>query len=70
MQAAIAGLRPPLFFKTKDAFMAQARDWPLPRSLTALDLVKNCLAAVRQTDAPVNALTRQCLFDIARSGRA
>ena len=46
------------------------RDWPLPRSLAALDLVKDCLAAVRQTDAPVNALTRQCLFDIARSGRA
>ena len=68
MQAAIAGLRPPLFFKTKDAFTAHAREWPLPRSLTALDLVKNCLAAVRQTDAPVNALTRQCLFDIARSG--
>ncbi|MAH87974.1 MAG: DNA polymerase III subunit delta [Kiloniella sp.] len=69
MQAAIAGLRPPLFFKTKDVFTAQARDWPLVRSLAALDLVRDCLAAVRQTDAPTIALTRQCLFDVARSGR-
>jgi DNA polymerase-3 subunit delta len=62
--AAIGSLRPPLFFKIKDTFAAQARDWPLDRSLKALDSVRETLVRIRQTGAPVVALTRQCLFDV------
>ena len=64
--AAIGALRPPLFFKIKDTFAAQARHWPLDRSLKALDCVRDTLVRIRQTGAPVVALTRQCLFDVAR----
>ena len=67
VQSAVQGLRPPLFWKVKDTFMAQARDWPLNRSMKALDRVKSCLASIRQTDAPVTALTRQCLFEVSLS---
>lgn len=62
--AAIGALRPPLFFKIKDTFAAQARHWPLDRSLKALDCVRDTLVRIRQTGAPVVALTRQCLFDV------
>jgi len=67
---AVKSLRPPLFFKIADTFSAQARDWPLDRSIKALDLVRECLTAIRTTGAPVVALTRQCLFDVvALKGR-
>ena len=65
LSAAVGALRPPLFFKIKDAFIAQVRDWPLDRSLRALDRVRDTLVSIRQTGAPTVALTRQCLFDVA-----
>ena len=66
LKAAVDGLRPPVFWKVRDAFTAQVRDWPLDRSLKALDRVKDTLTSIRQTGAPTHALARQCLFDIAR----
>ena len=66
-KSAVDGLRPPVFWKVKDSFIAQSRDWPLDRSLRALELVKDGLVSIRQTGAPTEALARQCLFDVALS---
>jgi len=69
LSAAVGALRPPLFFKIKDTFTAQARNWPLDRSLKALDRVRETLVSIRQTGAPAVALTRQCLFDVTLNSK-
>jgi DNA polymerase-3 subunit delta len=68
--AAMKGLRPPVFFRSADAFAAQARLWPpaaLGRAIAALNRAElDC----KSTGAPDRALTNAVLLGLARFAQA
>ena len=52
LQDALAKLRPPLFFRDKDIFVSQVRQWPANRLSAALKLAVRAEAACKRTGAP------------------
>lgn len=70
LDAAVSGVRPPIFFKRKAAFEAQARKWQRPRLSLAIDRLIAAEIELKTTGvADTLALWRAC-FDVARAGRA
>lgn len=70
LDAAIGGVRPPIFFKRKAAFEAQARRWSRPRLSLAIDRLIAVEIELKSTGvSDTLALWRAC-FDVARAGRA
>ena len=70
LESAIGGVRPPIFFKRKSAFEAQARKWSRPRLSLAIDRLIAVEIELKSTGVSDSlALWRAC-FDVARAGRA
>lgn len=69
LDAALSALRPPVFFKWKDAFQRQARTWPLERIATALDLATECELQCKSTGMPAEVLCNRTLMRIAQGAR-
>lgn len=70
LEPALAGLRPPIFFKRKPAFEAQARRWTRQRLSLAIDRMIQAEIELKRTGSQETlALWRAC-FDVARAGAA
>lgn len=70
LEPALAGLRPPIFFKRKAAFEAQARRWSRQRLSLAIDRMIQAEIDLKRTGAQETlALWRAC-FDVARAAAA
>ncbi|HYE00317.1 MAG TPA: DNA polymerase III subunit delta [Alphaproteobacteria bacterium] len=70
LEQAVATLRPPLFFKVKDAFLRQLRLWNLAGAATALARLNAAEAACKRTGAPAEILAGQALMELALRARA
>ncbi len=66
---AVGKLRPPPFYKLRDALAAQAPRWTVPRLCTAMSLVTDAEAACKTTGAPDEALCGRALMQVASAAR-
>lgn len=62
---AARGLRPPIFFKQKDAIAAQCRLWPEARLLSALQRIGETAKAARRNAALELVLAERLLIELA-----
>lgn len=69
LDAAIKGLKPPLFFKVADRFRAQARAWPVAQVEDALALLSEAEVRCKSTGMPAELLCSRALMQIANAGR-
>lgn len=70
LEPALASVRPPIFFKRKAAFEAQARRWTRPRLSLAVDRMIQAEIDLKQTGSHNElALWRAC-FDVTRAAAA
>lgn len=67
--AAMAGLRPPVFFKAKAAFRRQLQVWPEQRLSQALTLVLDAELDCKTTGLPANTICARALLALAQSAR-
>jgi DNA polymerase-3 subunit delta len=65
-QQAMAGLRPPVFFKFTKAFLAQAHGWPVSRLGDALEAVTGAEMDCKTTGMPVEAVCGRALMRVAQ----
>ncbi len=70
LDAAVKGLRPPIFFKLADRFRAQARSWTPDRLATALDLLTEAELGAKSTGQPDRLICQRVLMQIATAARA
>lgn len=68
--AALSGLRPPIFFKARDAFRAQLRRWPPALAGAALARLIDAEVACKIGGAPDQAICGSVLLEIARRNMA
>lgn len=68
-EAAMAKLKPPIFFKRQATVRGQLRRWSGPTLERALDILLTAEMAVKSTGAPDQALCRQALMRIAAAVR-
>jgi len=69
LDTAISALRPPVFFKRKDAFHRQAWIWPRERINTVLALATECETQCKSTGMPAEVLCQRALMRIAQAAR-
>jgi DNA polymerase-3 subunit delta len=69
LEAAVKGLRPPVFFKLADRFRAQARSWAPDRLATALDLLTDAELGAKSTGQPDRLICQRVLMQIATAAR-
>ncbi len=69
LDAAVKGLRPPVFFKQADRFRAQARVWSVDRLATALDLLTEAELGAKTTGQPDRLICQRVLMQIASAAR-
>jgi DNA polymerase-3 subunit delta len=69
MDDALKSLRPPVFFKDRDAFVGQVRSWPKPRLTAALDYVVRAEAACKKTGAPDFSIAAKTCMDICQQAK-
>jgi DNA polymerase-3 subunit delta len=67
---ALERLRPPVFFKLRDRFLAQLRRWPPRRAAAALDALLEAERNAKRTGPPPEAICRDALLRIVRAGAA
>ncbi len=67
-EAAMAALRPPVFFKDRPSFRAQTASWPPARAAEALDLLTRAEIDCKRTAMPAELLCRRALLSV--TGRA
>ena len=65
-EAALQGLRPPIFFALRDRFVRQLRQWPPRRAAAALELLTEAERNAKRTGPPPDAVCRDALLSIAR----
>ncbi len=65
-EAAIAAIRPPLFFKLKDSFRRQLRLWPARRAAAAVAALVEAERQAKSAGMPGETLCRAALLRIAR----
>jgi len=70
LEPALAKMRPPIFFKRKAAFEAQARRWPRQRLSLAIDRLIQAEIEVKRTGSSDVRTLWRALFDIARVAAA
>ena len=68
-EQALAALRPPVFFKQKDAFLLQLKRWPLNRLGTAIERLTEAEIGCKTTGLPDAALCARTLMELARAAR-
>jgi DNA polymerase-3 subunit delta len=65
--SAMMRLRPPVFWKNKDAFRAQLRRWPADRLSDALEKLLDAEIACKTSGPVAETLAGRCLFELARA---
>jgi len=63
---ALSALRPPLFFKMRDRFRDELRQWPPRRAAAVLELLLEAERLSRRTGVPHDIVCRDALLRIAR----
>ncbi len=70
----IASLKPPLFFKVRDRFVAQGRRWPVERLGQALESLLQAEMECKSTGSPASEIMGRVIIQLSRaagrSGRA
>ena len=66
----IGALRPPIFFKHRHAFRAQATRWSLPRIAQALDILTTAEMECKSTGMPADETCARALIRIGAAARA
>ncbi|MDX1485953.1 MAG: DNA polymerase III subunit delta [Alphaproteobacteria bacterium] len=69
LEAAVKGLRPPVFFKQADRFRRQARSWTPARLASALDLLTEAELRAKTTGQPDRLICQRVLMQIAVAAR-
>ena len=69
-EAAMAALRPAVFFKHKPRFRAALRRWDATRAANALSRLVETEILCKTTGMPAETVCRQALFDLARETSA
>lgn len=69
-RAAIKALRPPVFFKLEQRFLAQLRLWPLQRLAEALERLIEAEARIKTNAQPKDAIAERALLEIAGRAKA
>ncbi len=69
MDQAAAMLRPPVFFKFKGRFFAQARKWTEPLLARALEIIAEAEVTAKSTDMPAEAVIERAFMQLAQVGR-
>jgi DNA polymerase-3 subunit delta len=69
-KAALRRLRPPIFWKVEEAFLAQARAWPPSWLGRALARLLEAEAQCKRTGLPDEAICAACLLDLAAKSPA
>lgn len=67
---AVAGLRPPVFFKVADRFKAQMRRWTVPLIGQALDLLIEAEIDCKSTGLPAEEMCARAVMQVARAAGA
>lgn len=70
IDAAISALRPPVFWKEKDALAAQARRWSPERLRTALNRLLSAERDIKSSGSAGDVIAHQCLMALAAAGRS
>jgi DNA polymerase III subunit delta len=66
---AVKALRPPVFFKHVDRFVAQVGLWPPARAAAALVLLTEAELNAKRTGLPAETMCRDALLSLARQAR-
>ncbi len=66
---ALKSLRPPVFFKERDAFVAQVRGWQTGRVMAALNYTIEAEASCKKTGAPDFSIAAKACLDICQQAR-
>jgi DNA polymerase-3 subunit delta len=66
LDQAVMSLRPPVFFKLKSRFQAQAGRWNEALLARGLDLLTEAEVAAKSTDMPVEAVAERALMQMAQ----
>lgn len=69
IEAAVEGLRPPIFFKAKPAFKAAARQWSVPHLSQALGLLLKAEIDCKTTGMPSELICSRVLMQVAAAAR-
>jgi DNA polymerase III subunit delta len=69
-EEAVERLRPPVFFKLRERFLAQLRRWPQRRAAAALETLFEAERNAKRTGLPPETICRDALLRIARAGQA
>lgn len=64
---AVAGLRPPLFFKVADRFKGQMRRWTVPLIGQALDLLMEAEIDCKSTGLPAEEMCARAVMQVCRA---
>lgn len=70
LESALMSLRPPVFFKYKTQFSAQANRWTEALLARALSLLNEAEMAAKSTDMPTDAVIERALIQIANVARS
>lgn len=70
LEPALASVRPPIFFKRKAAFEAQARRWTRQRLSLAIDRMIQAEIELKQTGTHVDLTLWRACFDVTRAAAA
>lgn len=65
---AVDGMRPPVFWKRKDAMVRAVAGWTVARLSSAMAEVRRAELACKQTGAPDGVIARRLVLGVARSG--
>ena len=68
IRTAMTRLRPPVFFRRRDAFARQVRRWPQGRILAALARLNRAEIDCKTTGLPDRAIAERALVELARAG--
>ena len=68
LELALKKLRPPLFFKHKDAFVAQVQGWSAPAMEQALSLLMTAEAKCKQTGSDPEVLCSRAVLALSQMG--
>ena len=69
LDRAVGALKPPLFFKTRNRFLAQARRWSAPALRQALDRLTESEADCKRTGLPGETICARTLYQMAALAR-
>ncbi len=70
VEGALSALKPPLFFKLRNTFLAQLRQWPLPALRQALERLTDAEIECKQTNMPDETLCARTLLQLAALARS